>query len=248
MRFAASGLVRCLLGWMGTKNEKISMKNNTNISWNPYTLLKSYIPKRTVVFQPPSFQGYVKLRGRNPFMASKRCYVFVRFCKPHSWHAPETGPADSSQLLDGHHFTQNSSQERSRCYLLAYVFDPAAVPRSLKCRWIRLVNSFWFRLKRLVWCPGAIHQSIATNQFKIFAWSVATMWTYPNFSNEAQPREQMLQSLSHKTKTDWLIDLWWFARLCYPLIIGPIMGQFGNSSFNKQCLLPILIDLDPELM
>lgn len=198
MRSLLSG-VGFAASWDGQKNKKNRMKNNTKISWNPYPPEELPSQKDRLVFQPPFFQGYVKLRGCNPFMASKSCYVFVRFCKPHSWHAPETG----SQLLDGHHFTPNSSQERSRCYLLAFVFDPAAVPRC--CRWIRLVSLFWFRLKRLVWCPGAIHQSIATNQFKIFAWSVATMWTYPNFSNEAQPLEQMLQSLSHKTKTDWLI-------------------------------------------
>lgn len=44
-------LVRCLLGWMGTKNEKISMKNNRKYH-ETLTLLKSYLPKRTVSSLP----------------------------------------------------------------------------------------------------------------------------------------------------------------------------------------------------
>ena len=93
MRSLLSGLVRCLRGW--AKKQKNRMKNNTKISWNPYP--PEELPSQKDSSLPTTiFRGYVKLRGRNPFMASKSCYVFVRFCKLHSWHAPETG----SQLLE----------------------------------------------------------------------------------------------------------------------------------------------------
>ena len=34
--------------------------------------LKSYLPNRKVVFQPPFFRGYVKLRGGNIFLTVSR--------------------------------------------------------------------------------------------------------------------------------------------------------------------------------
>lgn len=179
------------------------------------TLLKSYLPKRTVVFQPPSFQGYVRLRGCNPFMASKSCYVFVRFCKPHSWHVPETG----SQLLDEHHFTQNSSQERSRCHLLACVF--LILQRSVGV-WSAGGSGWWICFDSdwndLVWCPGTkpinCYHNSNLDKFGMISCDHVNI---SKFHEQWDSATRANVAIFEPQNKDWLIDLWWFARLCYPL-------------------------------
>ena len=100
----------------GKKNPKTSMKKNTKISIKPLHSPKlTARPMIRVAFPkgqdrlpfPPFFRGQVKLRlgVLHENGQQKLRGVLLDFANLIPDMMPETGPLDSSQLLDGHHFT-----------------------------------------------------------------------------------------------------------------------------------------------